>query len=195
MLKLSKLMLVGLAAATLLSLTVGTASARNLSLGEQPYRIGWRPISIFAAGAIRCNLTLDGSFHYRTIIKSAGALIGHVNRAILDTCTGGSATVLTNALPWHIRYASFTGMLPNVTSVRFDVIGLSIEAISGCLGRSTSENPARLMFNVAGGFVTGLRVEETARIPITGGGFCELIRQYSLEGTGPAPFRLRITLI
>jgi hypothetical protein len=196
--QLSKL-IVGLAAATLLSLAVGTASARNLSLNEQSYRITWTPIELIGGGTIRCNLTLEGTFHYRTLVKSAGALIGQVNRATLNMCTGGSATVLTNALPWHVRYAGFTGTLPNVTGARIDVVGLSInqryEGLPECLGSSTSESPARLIANVSGGTVTGVRADETARIPLAGGGFCELIRQYSLRGTGAVNFRLRLTLI
>jgi len=89
----------------ILALAVSGTSARNLSVTEQSLRVVWTPIEFVAGGrSARCNLTLEGSFHYRTIVKREGALSGFITRAILNTSSGGSATVLTNTLPWHLTY-------------------------------------------------------------------------------------------
>jgi hypothetical protein len=171
--KRSKLLLVGLAAAMLLSMAVGNASARNLSLNEQSFRAVWTPLEFVAGGnTVKCNVTLEGSFHYRTIVKRADALIGFITRAIANTCTGGSATVLTATLPWHLPYEGFSGTLPNITDIRIKLVGASFNvfptgAPRACLARTTTANPARGIANVgAGGRVTNLQAEPGASIPL-----------------------------
>jgi len=122
----SKLLLAGLCATFLLAAAVSTASANHLSVNEQRHRIVWREIQwVASAGStITCELTLEGSFHSRTIAKVANALIGHINRASIGTCRGGSATVHTETLPWHEQYHSFTGTLPRITSVTIGFVGI-----------------------------------------------------------------------
>jgi len=186
--KRSKLIFAGLAAAMLLSLGVSSASARNLSVNEQSSNIVWTPLEFVAGGrTVSCNVTLETRFHYRTIVKSSGALIGFVNRATVNTCTGGSATVLSATLPWHITYGGFSGTLPNITAIRLNLIGTSFlvqpnESIA-CLARSTAANPARGIANVAGGVITGLRADETATIPLEGF-ICAFGGSGSFRGTG-----------
>jgi hypothetical protein len=189
--KRSELMLLGLAASMLMALAVGSASARNLSVNERSLRAVWTPATFIAGGSsARCNLTIEASFHYRTIVKREGALSGFVTRAILNTCTGGSSTVLSNTLPWHITYGGFGGTLPNITALRLSAIGASFtvrpEGSIACLARSTAENPVRAIANVgAGGSITGLRLDETAQIPLEGF-FCAFGGEGSFRGTGAA---------
>lgn len=71
---------------------------------------------------------MEGTFHYRTIVKVERSLIGYVTRAIFGRpCTGfgemweyngteGSLTSNVNSLPWHFTYDGFNGTLPNISS-------------------------------------------------------------------------------
>jgi len=185
----SKLVLAGLAAAMLLSLGVSSASARNLSLSEQGSRIVWTPLEFIAGGrTVRCNVTLDSRFHYRTIVKREGALVGFVNNATVNTCVGGSATVLSSTLPWHITYNGFSGTLPNITAIRLNQIGTSFnirpDGTIACLARSTAENPAKGIAEIgAGGAITGLRADETVTIPLEGF-FCSFAGEGAFRGRG-----------
>lgn len=187
--KRSKPIFAGLAAAMLMALAVDSASARNLSVNEQSIRAVWTPITFAAGGnSARCNLTLEGSFHYRTLVKRESALAGFITRAIITTCTGASATVLTATLPWHLTYNGFTGTLPNITTLRLNIIGVSFnvrpEGSVACLARSTAANPARAIATLGvGGSVTGLRADETAQIPLEGF-FCSFAGEGSFVGTG-----------
>jgi len=192
--KRSKLLLVGLASAMLLALAVSSASASRLSVNEQSWRVVWTPLSFSAGGnVVRCNVTLEGSFHYRTIVKSVGSLIGFITRAIANTCTGGSATVLTNTLPWHVQYGGFTGTLPNIATVRLSLIGASFNVrpsgLVACLARSTTENPARGIATVSGGTITKLTAEEGATIPLNGF-LCEFAGEGTFSGESSSVTKL-----
>src|SRR5690348_5062866 len=115
----TKLGLTALMAALLLSAAVSTASARNLSSSTKNIRATWARLEFVGGlGTRMCQVTLEGSYHERTIVKSWGSLIGAVTRVDVkrESCTGGEATPLV--LPWHITYEGFTGTLPTITSVR-----------------------------------------------------------------------------
>ena len=144
----SKLLLAALAATALLGVMVSNASAGRLSVNEQGFRITWAELNfteaIFRVG-VHCPVTLEGTFHYRTIVKAIGSLIGYVTRAIVDNvaCRGGHATVLTETLPWHVTYEGFNGTLPSITGIitllaepafrlEIPLIGLN------CLSRATN---------------------------------------------------------
>lgn len=122
-----------LAAALLLASAVGSASARNLSTSNQNIRVTFTSIELGTESVIiRCPVTLEGSFHARTIAKVAGSLVGAVTRhqTKQESCTGGIAagfngteryngTTPSSTLPWHLSYESFAGTLPNITSAQF----------------------------------------------------------------------------
>ena len=175
----SKLLFVGLIAAIGLMAAVGTASANRLSVSSRTFTAIWRPLRFTGFGgaiSVTCSVTISGSFHSATIAKVRGALIGHINRATLDnsTCAGGSATILQASLPWHVRYDSFAGTLPNISRVRLGLVGAAflLNVGASCLYRSTAASPA--FGNVlvgAGGAVTGLEAESGAAIPLQEGGF------------------------
>ena len=184
----SRLLLAGLMATLLLSAAVATASANRLSTSSQNFRAVWTPLT-FAPGPVECNVTLEGSYHSATITKTVGALIGYVTRASVDnrSCTGGHATVLTETLPWHIRYRGYTGTLPNISGVVTGMVGSAFRVEinffgASCLVRTTAEHPAVGIINVGtGGVVTGLRADEGTHIPMTNG--CELFGEASFTGT------------
>jgi hypothetical protein len=99
-----------------------------------------------------CKVTLEGSLHAHTISKVRGTLIGYIMRAISSyegfTCVaaflngeGGRP----NTLPWHIRYNSFSGTLPTITSVHLEIRGLAFryEPLgSRCLYVAEGTSPA-----------------------------------------------------
>jgi hypothetical protein len=193
----SKLLFTSLGAALLLSMAVGSASARDLSITNRAYRIVWRELRLGSTGGvnIRCPVTIEGSFHSSTFHKTIHALIGHVTRAtvVSRSCTGGTATVNQESLPWHVTYEGFSGILPRITllfalliGVKFRVTVLGIT----CTAQTTTTNPAkgRIIINEATGAATELVPDETALIPLTGAG-CEFAGNGFFEGPG------RVTLL
>lgn len=126
-----KLILTALAASLLLSAAVSTASATRLEVSNTDFRATWTSLQFAAPGGeVRCQVTLEGRFHTRTINKVARALIGGVTRVNVkqETCTGGigagfngveryNGTTTPNTLPWHVTYEGFRGSLPNISSV------------------------------------------------------------------------------
>ena len=173
--KLCKLLLAVVGATVLLGSLVASASATRLSNSSSTLRATF-PTSEFvgAFGTTRCALTLEGSLHSRTITKTAGLLMGYITRATLGTCTAGSATVLTETLPWHVQYASFTGTLPNgILTLVTNVVGSAfrVRETGGitCLVRSSAGEPSRGTYNVGAG---GLLSSVTLGGRIRTGGEC-----------------------
>jgi len=146
--------LISLAGATvLLGALIASASARNLSSSSQTLRATFSRIDFTGGfGTVECAVTVEGSFHSRTIQKNLGHLAGLITRAIVGTCPRGSATVLQESLPWHVRYNSFEGTLPNIRQINATISGLAFrmrEPTFGltCLAVSEEEEPATLTFN------------------------------------------------
>jgi hypothetical protein len=173
----SKLILAGLAAALVMAFAANSASARNLSISHgELFNAQWSQIRFGSGGstAAECSLTLEGSFHYRTFLKVRESLIGYITRAILNNCTsGGSATVLTTNLPWHIRYVGFEGTLPNITAIRIRLILAEFQLrdrIFGntCLTRTTNTEPAETAARESAGnerrLLTAITIDTGARI-------------------------------
>jgi hypothetical protein len=198
MLTRSKLLFGSIAAALLLSMAVGSASARDLSLTNRNFRMVWSRLQIGSTGGVSldCPVTLEGRFHSSTIHKTIGALIGFMTRGTVvpGSCTGGTATINQEALPWHIRYNGFSGTLPRITLLFVSIIGMKstwTQAGSTCVTQTTVANPAkaRLIVNEATGAGGELRLDETALIPLRSGFFCQFVGQFFLSGTG------RVTLL
>jgi len=137
-----KLGLMALVVSAALAALVGSASARILSTSNENIRVAWSSLEFVAEGTgqtIRCGVTLEGTFHSRTIVKTLGSLIGYITRAtVRRPCTNGTAwayngvevdetraerPVFTNTLPWHLQYGGFTGTLPNITGLRLNLVG------------------------------------------------------------------------
>jgi hypothetical protein len=145
--KTCKLFLAAVGATMLLGMLVSSASARNLSVSNQSIRASFSSVEFHAPfGTTRCHVTLEGSLHSRTMTKLAGSLMGYITSAILGTCPVGTATILRETLPWHVRFSGFNGNLPNITSLITHVVGASwrVREPGGitCHARSTAAQPA-----------------------------------------------------
>ena len=159
----SKLVLVGLGAMLLMALSVGTASARNLSVTSQTFRSTFHELE-FVAGTVvnTCDVTLEGSLHARTMPKVLNSLMGYVTRVDTANCRVVT-TVLTETLPWHIRYRGFSGNLPNITLILVRVRGNF--RVATCLAET--EFDARFIRVPASTVVTGISVNQGG-FPLTG---------------------------
>jgi hypothetical protein len=181
----SKLLFAGLAAAALLAAAVTLASANRLAVSEQQFRQIFTNLRFEAAGHnVNCAVTLEGSFHSRTMAKVLESLIGYVTLASVTACTGGTARVLSESLPWHIHYLGFGGTLPIITSVKLGLAGAAfrIETSAGsCLTQTSDAHLAVGIVNVEAGVVTELRVEERTGIPL--GGLCVFLGEGHFFGT------------
>jgi hypothetical protein len=172
-------------AALILLAATGVASARRIELSEQRFRTVFAPLTFGAEGQtpVVCRFTLEGSFHSKTISKVVGALVGYVTSAEVANCTGETARVLKETLPWHIRYVSFRGTLPAITSIRDSIIGAAflVRAFGfvSCLYQSTTTNPITGEVLITGGVGSRQRADETALIP--GAGLCP---EGFFQGTG-----------
>lgn len=198
--KYSRHVLTALAATAILASALSSASARNLSVSATRIRVAWAPLTFSASGlaTVRCNVTLEGSFHSATIPKVVRLLIGHVTRAdVQRPCTGGTAwafngtdrnealgnTTFENTLPWHLTYEGFTGTLPAITGVRLllsrarfrlrvvEPFGVT-RLCTYTTGTGAGGNATGIAETEAAGGVTGLRADETRSIRSEEGGFC-----------------------
>jgi len=145
--KIGKLLLATVGATVLLGALISTASARNFSVSNQSISGMWSSVEFnLPSGAVRCHVTLEGSLHSRTFAKVLGSLMGYITKAILGPCVSpGTATILTETLPWHVSYSGFRGTLPNIDSIIVHVTGASFRVNNGrenCLARSEAGRPA-----------------------------------------------------
>ncbi len=174
-----KLLLASCAATLLLGLAVGSASATRLEVSTQGIRVvflltepnGGGPLEMsnnVGLPTVRCSLTLEGTLHSRTITKTSGSLIGSVTRAGLGGCP---LSIVAGSLPWHMRYQSFAGALPNITAMTAQIIGAGFSlATSGepCRARTTAAQPATLGFGIAAGVFREVAVGGSIRFEGTG---------------------------
>ncbi len=203
---LVQLRLVGLLAGLLLAIGVTTASAGRIESSTQNVRLVWSSLE-FASTlvTVRCKLTLEGSFHSRTIQKVERTLIGAVTRAIMQaaSCTNGKGWTengvevaplgtLANTLPWHITYESFNGTLPAITAVNLLVSRFRLVAeVRGafgetCIGRygTATDNITGKANREAGGVITSLT-------PVEGRNTLNLVNQLGTDPICPASGRFR----
>ncbi|HEU4701831.1 MAG TPA: hypothetical protein VFS37_05050 [Conexibacter sp.] len=142
---------------------------------------------------------MEGSLHASTFAKVAQTLLGQITRFANGPCTGGTITPL--ALPWHVRYESFAGALPLISSVSLSIAGLKINGNAfgvNCL-YGTATSLARLILNVNSSWlVTGVRADERVTVPLASGTFCPSTA--TMSGTGlvtalNSPASIRVTLL
>ena len=126
-----------------------------------------------SAAEVSCRVTLEGSFHSRTIPKVSRQLIGAITRAIVARpCSGGEAWAdngteaeplgtAPNRLPFHLTYEFFTGTLPNINALgvllsRFSfVIQATVLGISArCRYGNATDNVTGSAAREAGGGIT-----------------------------------------
>jgi hypothetical protein len=202
----TKLVVAGLAAALAFGALSSTSSANRIALSGRQWRATWNKLRYVGFVTIECHVTIEGSFHSRTLSKVLEALIGYVTRATVDStnCTGGSARALTETLPWHIRYGGFTGTLPKIETILLKVAGFRYLIQWGtieCLFASTVSSPMKptMNINTTTGVAESLRWDETAEIPISSGS--STCSSYRFEGTvnsfteGPTTTKITVTLV
>jgi hypothetical protein len=185
----ARLSLVALMTALVLAGVVSAASAQRLEVSNQGIRVVWEGENILVFSAegllteVRCAVIAEGTLHSRIFSKVSGELIGFITRArVAHPCERNELWLLTgaeglgeaNTLPWHIRYDSFAGTLPNITEVRVQLIGVGflVRVLEvSCLYRSSEVNPLYARFTVVPGGtgVTGFKLDETRSIPKASG--------------------------
>lgn len=178
-------LLLGLATALALAAAIGTASARRFEISSQGIRATWMEFTLTDTSLFKsvCPITIEGSFHSRTISKVSGQLVGYITTAVTnkERCRpefrfaslwfdeGGIAN-----LPWHIRYDSFTGTLPAINAIRLQLVGMGVKFEgTTCEYLSSAASPAYIRFLLEGGRVTNVVWEEGTRIPRTNGACLE----------------------
>ncbi|HEU4700992.1 MAG TPA: hypothetical protein VFS37_00805 [Conexibacter sp.] len=188
----TRLAFAALVATAAMAVLVGSASAGRLSTSNQQFRVTYRSLEFIGSVTVRCAVTLEGSFHTRTITKSLGSLIGNITRvAVKRPCAGGEGfafngverlgegAALANTLPWNVRYEGFGGTLPNITSLRLALSGARFrirDPFFGILCIATT-GARGLAFgtatrNTATGVVDNLAPSGTIRFDAESSGFC-----------------------
>lgn len=163
-----KLLMAALAALLLLSLAAGTAAAlRSISVSPSGANEARSTALTFTESGggfqIVCEVTLTMTLN-ASIAKRSGSSVGST-LARAANCRGGNVVVLTANQPWPITYVSFTGTLPNITSVRLEIrraeflveafFGIARCLFSGSAQGTTSGNP-----------VTSINADETVALPL-----------------------------
>lgn len=192
---LNRLLGVAVGFAAALCALSASASARNLSVTETVFTGGWSRVNLAGGfGTVECEMVMGGALHARTFAKAARRLIGaDLIGPTIPRCARGGASVLRETLPWHIRYESFGGRLPNISSIGTEVIGVSLrirEPAFGviCLARSTEAQPVFVILNLgSGGRLTSASLGGaiTTNCGVTG----------TLSGTSTGVSDLTVTLI
>lgn len=155
-------------ATVVLGALVGTASANSLSISAQNIRTTWTRVDLLSSNGLRisCALTLEGSLHSATISKVNGALIGYITRGSVANCTGGTARLNTETLPWHESYNNFTGTLPNIAGITTISTGSAFETnvlgFGQCRWSGGSTNGS---YGISGGRVTEVSINGTGYRP------------------------------
>lgn len=219
--RINRCVLSGLLATLALAGAVGAASANRLSASSQSIRMVWSSLrfeALMIRATITCAVTMEGTFHGETIVKTRDSLVGSITRASFgQPCTGGSVwayngtegaeslpEAFTNSLPWHLTYESFVGTLPSITEVNVRLIGMRWARRAAFLGvpvictfETGTEDPAEFSAKLGrGGTVLGIRPNEADSIPADHSGVCgpeELYNEAAITGAGGTS--LRLTLI
>jgi len=168
----SRLVLAVIASFVMLAAVVSTASANRVALSNSNIRAQFRQL-IFSGSAgelaTRCDVTIEGSFHSRTIAKVVNALIGFITRGTVNepSCAGiATARINQESLPWHIRYRGFTGTLPLFTTVQLEMTRPKFTLTDKTFGLTCIYEGTMFGTVTREGF---LRADESRSIPRTGG--------------------------
>jgi hypothetical protein len=140
----SRLLLLALVASFALSLGAGTSTASR-SLQAEPAgaaRMTTRALTFAEPEGLNIisEVTMTGSLHREAIAKTRGTLVGFVTRVDTANCRtslGGFATCRSEArlnLPWHIRFETFRGTLPNITGILVRLTGFFLIEITEPFG-------------------------------------------------------------
>jgi hypothetical protein len=186
-----KMLTLGIALVAATTLVVGTASAGRLSVSSSGFRAYWSSLWFLERGTTLiagCEITLEGSFHSRTIRKVIDTLIGYITRVKIRHPCAGASTVyaydgieelgggsgpLTNTLPWHVAYDGFAGTLPSIEKIFTLFTGMRFEFMDFFRQQATYGGPASNItlewFLGARGAVDAIQPERNARLTKTAG--------------------------
>jgi len=173
--KLAKLLLAVVGVAVLLGTLVASASARNFSVSEQRTTALWTRMNLEGGfGTVECEVKLSGSLHTRTATKTVNSLIGYITEGTVLRCSRGSATINQASLPWHRRYRSFEGTLPNITGVSDTVTGVELTVREPVFGVTCTVRREAGTIIIIYTYINGvlIRIDVIATIPcgsFTGG--------------------------
>jgi hypothetical protein len=189
-------------AALVLGIAASVASAGRLEMSSNNFRLTFARVKIESDfnPNVNCPVTMEGSLHSRTISKVAGSLVGYITSARLGTCEESMqrATILQESLPWHVRYRSFSGRLPEISKTSFDIIGFNIRTQSlsnPCLLRTTVSEPLLLhLFREAGGAISEAELE-ARRLPTPCIAFVEIIARSGTVTVLSGSTRVTVRLI
>lgn len=181
--KTSKLLLAVVSATVLLGALVTSASANHLEISSQTSRATWTRWNFRSgSGTFECEVVLSGSFHSRTIAKTAGSLIGYITEASVTRCTRNGMTVNRESLPWHRTYKGFSGTLPNITGIEETIVGAEWRFREAAFGLTCTirreKSSTILTYAISSGVVTSASVSGTS--PCEGSG---LSTTFTLEGS------------
>jgi len=183
-------------ATVLLASLVGVASARSLSSSSQGLRASYASLEFAGGfGTVRCEVVVEGSFHGRTTQKSVGTLVGYITAGNVTRCASGGVTVDRATLPWHVRYAGFSGTLPNISAISATESGLSFRAREPTFGVTCQVTNASASVTFTRETATGA----TTNVSVSGTAPCSGING-TLTGTttnvdNGAGARITVTLI
>jgi hypothetical protein len=187
----TRMLLGAFTAALVLASAIGTASANRLSISNKAFRVTWTPLtygtSVGGGGTqVVCNVTMEGSFHYNTIVKVLRSLIGYITKASIGhPCSGageawthngveeaGLGAPFRNNLPWHVTYEGFEGRLPEIIGVRILFRPLLTISVFGVLCEYFNNSQAVIKLG-RGGEATSLIPDATfAKLRTSGGFLC-----------------------
>lgn len=175
-------------AALALGLSVADATANTLAMSDGEFRFAWSRLSwTTSISRTTCSVTLEGSLHDTRFTKEVGQLIGHITSATVGECSGGSATLLRETLPWHLTYEGFSGRLPEITAIAVEIKGLSVLFSTGfgnCLFETSAEEPAGGILTTSEGVITEYVSEEESEIDLDTPTFlCEIAGDSTFSGT------------
>jgi hypothetical protein len=217
---LTTALLVGLCLAAI----TAAATARRFTVSEIRFTASWAGVEKLDFGSpegfsVACPVYVVGEFHSRTFAKVSGLLIGAISFAIkpagepcvrregerwgemwiLNGIEEMERRILPETLTWHIRYDSFTGSLPRITSVRIQIVDASflVQGTFGllCLYKSTDARPLFARFELtANGTIEKVRVDETQPIPLHEGAFCPSTGTVKRKGLVRTPDEATITI-
>jgi hypothetical protein len=177
-----------LSAIAVLAIASSLASADRLAFNNGTFRIVWAVVQFEGTGNVECPLTLEGTYHSIVVTKLFDSLIGHVTRAATAACGSGSLAILGETLPWHVRYSSFDGTLPEITQVSIRIVGMGMAIdpaglVPTCRFTTEAAEPGMLqLVREASGTIVAAAWDPSFTIAESDPFFC--LSQMSLVGTG-----------
>jgi hypothetical protein len=190
----ARLLLAAVAMLATLAFAAAACSATRLEFlqWERGLRATWSVLEFETGGGanlVRCPITMEATLHRRVFEKTSSLLLASVTRAIVENngteppCVGGTVRIAGESLPWSLRYDAFSGVLPNISAIRLQLVGamFSIHPNGGllCTALTEAARPAKVWARLGlenGGVLLQINEIEAINevtIPLAGeGGLC-----------------------